>query len=53
MSGYVPCGCCECFEIAIGEPGQFCDECIEAECVASEGCDVERFDTTDETELAS
>lgn len=36
MSGYVDCGCRDCFEIAIGEPGALCHACKTA------GCDPER-----------
>ena len=34
MSGYIPCGCRDCMEIAIGEPGALCWECEEAGCEA-------------------
>lgn len=37
-SGYHPCGCRDCFEIAIGEPGEFCWECEEAGCEEGEEC---------------
>jgi len=32
MSGYTYCGCRDCFEIAIGEPGEICRECKTAGC---------------------
>lgn len=33
MSGYVHCACRDCFAIDfIGEPGDFCEECVEAGC---------------------
>ena len=38
MTGYVPCGCSECMEIAIGEPGTLCWECEEAGC--TDECEV-------------
>lgn len=35
MSGYCDCACRDCFEIAIGEPGEaLCLECEEAGCEA-------------------
>jgi hypothetical protein len=34
--GYQYCGCPGCFEITIGVPGEYCDDCKEA------GCDEER-----------
>ena len=46
MSGYVPCGCPYCFEIAIGEPGDLCWECEEAGCDCEGECQVEHL--TDE-----
>lgn len=39
MSGSVDCGCRDCFEIAIGEPGCFCDECLEVGCRPDRECD--------------
>ena len=36
--GYIDCGCRDCFEIAIGEPGEFCHECIEAGCEPDKEC---------------
>lgn len=27
MAGYQPCGCRDCFEIAVGEPGAMCSDC--------------------------
>jgi hypothetical protein len=38
MSGYVECGCRDCFERAIGEPGSFCWDCLEAECPENGEC---------------
>ena len=33
MSGYVPCACRDCMEIAIGETGEaLCHECEAADC---------------------
>lgn len=32
MSGYIHCACGGCFEIVIGEPGDYCDDCIKAQC---------------------
>ena len=37
MSGYVHCGCRDCFEIAIGEVGDLCHECETAGCEADAG----------------
>jgi hypothetical protein len=40
--GYSPCGCRDCFEIAIGEighPDTLCWECEEAECQPNEECE--------------
>jgi hypothetical protein len=36
--GYIPCGCRDCFEIAIGEPGDLCWECEEAGCEGDGEC---------------
>ena len=45
MSGYKPCACRDCFEIAIGEDGEaaLCNECEEAGCDCEGGseCSVE------------
>ena len=30
VSGYVNCACCD--DVIIGEPGELCDCCIEADC---------------------
>lgn len=38
MSGYIDCGCRDCFEIAIGEPGDFCTNCEDAGCEADSEC---------------
>ena len=38
MSGYVQCGCRECMEIAIGEPGDMCTDCEDAGCEPDEEC---------------
>jgi len=32
MSGYVPCACRDCPDIAIGEVGALCLECEEVDC---------------------
>src|SRR5687767_439336 len=37
MSGYVDCGCRDCFEVAIGEPGALCWACEEAGCECGNG----------------
>lgn len=34
--GYVNCGCRDCFEIAIGQPGELCHGCETAGCEAPE-----------------
>ncbi len=41
MSGYVDCACRDCFEIAIGEPGEaFCSDCEKADCSGGDSeCD--------------
>ena len=31
-AGYRYCGCSTCFELTIGSPGVWCDDCIEADC---------------------
>lgn len=36
-SGYRPCACRYCMEIAIGEPGAFCHECDDAGCPGYQG----------------
>lgn len=42
MSGYTDCACRDCFEIAIGEPGEaFCWECEEAGCEGDSDCQSE------------
>ena len=38
-SGYRPCACRDCFEIAIGEPGAFCHACEDAGCNGDGECD--------------
>jgi len=38
MSGYVPCACRDCFEIAIGEPGALCHECEDTGCAPDREC---------------
>jgi len=38
QSGYQPCGCRDCFEIAIGLPGAFCHECVTAGCELDSEC---------------
>ncbi len=49
-SGYRPCQCRDCMEIAIGDPDAYCWECEEANCRdyqetegMSKECQVERF----------
>lgn len=37
-TGYVDCGCRDCFEIAIGKPGTFCHECVTAGCEPDSEC---------------
>lgn len=36
-SGYRPCACRDCFEIAIGEPGAYCHECVDSGCPGYQG----------------
>lgn len=37
MTGYIPCACRDCFEIAIGKIGAaLCHECVDAGCEANE-----------------
>ena len=51
-SGYTPCACRDCMEVAIGVSGEaYCHECEEAGCADYQGvrglpqeCQVERFD---------
>lgn len=39
MSGYTDCACRDCFEIAIGEPGEaMCGACQEAGCEKDKEC---------------
>ncbi len=38
MSGYVNCGCRDCFEVTVGEPGEFCTDCEEAGCEEDSEC---------------
>lgn len=38
MPGYVHCGCRDCMETTIGEPGELCDECEEAGCDPNSEC---------------
>lgn len=40
-TGYQPCGCRDCMELAIGEPGVLCCECDEAGCEHDQECQVE------------
>lgn len=37
-SGYRPCACRDCFEIAIGEPGALCHACEDAGCAGDREC---------------
>lgn len=37
-SGYVPCACRDCFEIAIGTPGALCHTCDDAGCNPDREC---------------
>jgi hypothetical protein len=38
VSGYTPCACRDCMEIAIGEPGEaYCHECESAGCPEYQG----------------
>lgn len=41
-AGYVDCGCRDCFEVAIGHPGDMCHECEDAGCEPHSECKVER-----------
>lgn len=60
QSGYVPCTCRDCMEIAIGVSGEaYCYECEEAGCADYQGvrgmlqeCQVDRFDECDDAEAA-
>jgi hypothetical protein len=38
MSGYRPCACRDCFEIAIGNAGAMCHECEDAGCPGDREC---------------
>ncbi len=38
MSDYMDCGCRDCFEIAIGVPGDMCHECVAAGCETDSEC---------------
>lgn len=38
MSGYCDCMCPYCFEIYVGEPGGFCDDCLTSECTGHGEC---------------
>lgn len=40
-SGYVDCGCRDCMETAVGEPGDFCDDCQAAGCEPDSECQAE------------
>ncbi len=42
-SGYVDCGCRDCFEIAIGFPGDFCNECEDAGCEHDSECNCDNL----------
>jgi hypothetical protein len=39
MSGYRPCACPDCFEIAIGDEGAMCHECEAAGCTGDGECE--------------
>lgn len=41
MSGYIDCGCRDCFGIAIGKPGDMCSDCEDAGCEKDQTCSVE------------
>jgi len=36
-SGYQNCACRDCFNLVVGYPGAFCDECIKAGCPDYQG----------------
>lgn len=38
QTGYTPCGCRDCFETAIGKPGEFCHDCKTAGCEPDSEC---------------
>lgn len=38
MSGYIGCACRDCFEIAIGEPGEMCWDCVTEDCQPESEC---------------
>jgi hypothetical protein len=51
MTGYTSCSCRDCFEIAIGTPGEaLCLECAEAGCEAGAECECSRPDGSDADE---
>ena len=37
MSGYVYCHCRDCFDITVGEAGEFCADCVDAGCPDYQG----------------
>jgi hypothetical protein len=37
MSGYYHCHCRDCFEIIVGEPGDYCSDCNEHGCPDYQG----------------
>lgn len=38
--GYWSCACRDCFELYVGEPGDFCHDCTEASCGYHQDCSV-------------
>lgn len=53
MTGYHHCSCRDCFELYVGEAGDMCDACLEAECggagcLAAEAYDLRHEQITDE-----
>lgn len=37
-AGYVHCACNECFEIIVGLPGDYCDDCLDCDCPDHSEC---------------
>lgn len=48
-AGYVPCGCRDCMEIAVGNMGALCFMCHEAGCEASENLECRATDLEEES----
>lgn len=37
MAGYVHCHCRDCFDLLVGDPGEFCADCTDAGCPDYQG----------------